>query len=804
MYKKSLPKDAETILDKKKFTASYGMRFTKAQLDKLDDKGVIKPGSKLEYGDPLVLAMRKTEPSAEQKVLGQFSKSLLKPFEDISLLWDKAVPAEIVDAMDSTMQVMVTVKTAEPMKIGDKLSGRFGNKSVVSEIIDDEKMIRDENDEPIDVLVTSAGVVSRVNPNQIVEAALGKVAYKTGKPVVMPQFDRKNLVKYAKNELEKAGVKDKETVFDPVSGKQIPDIFVGRSFMHKLFKNTESNFSARGVSSYDINEQPTRGGQKGAASLGKMEINGLLAHGARAVVKEAMTTKSQQNDEFWRAYELGLPLPPAKRPFASQKFEAMMKGAGINVKTRDAVATLAPLTDKDVEALSSGAVKLPELDKSRSMLINASTMQPEKGGLFDPLLTGGMSGEKWSHIDLPEPILNPVFEDPVRRMLGMTKKDLAASVHKEGGQVLRDKLNNLDLVAKEKELVEKTKRLNGTALNNAVKELKYIRALKANKLKAGDAYTMQKIAVVPPVMRPIVASNSGSSVQISDANYLYRDVGLAASALQSVKGIGVESMNAEARKTLHETVGALYGTSKSTTPQLSGRDATGMLEQLTGTKGPKHGFIQSKMLSKKQDLSGRGTIAPDVTLPMDEVGLPEDMAWTMYEKMVIKGLVAQGYRPTDAAKKVEERAPVAVAILKKEMSQRPVFINRAPTLHRFGILAAYPQLRKGKTIHFPDMMTNSLGADYDGDAVQIHLPISNEAVAEAKNLTLSKILFSDKNREDLLALPQHEAAMGAYLATAGNDGKAPASIDTMDGAAGTSVSVASKSCEYVIFETIQE
>jgi DNA-directed RNA polymerase beta subunit len=421
MYKEVLQKGNDIILGKDKYGAYFGMRFTKEQMDKLDANGVVKPGVVLKYGDPIILGLRKAAPTPEAALLGNLHKSLVKPYADTTVTWDKPVDAHVQDAVDSARQIMVTVRTFEPMKVGDKLANRFGGKGVISEIVSNEKMIKAEDGEPIDVLFTSAGVVSRINPAQIVEAALGKVAAKTGKPIILPQFMPEDNVQYAKRMLAEHGVKDKETVYDPVSDKYIPNIFVGKSYIHKLFKNTETNYAARGVSDYDINLQPTRGGDEGAKGLGKMEINALLAHNARNVLKEGLTLKSEKSDDFWRAFEFGLPPPPPKTPFVADKFISMLKGAGINVDKRGTEILLGPLTDPEVGKLSSGALAVPSLEKSKSFMVSAKNMKPERGGLFDPVLTGGLSGTRWAHMELSEPIVNPVFEEPVRRLLGMTK-----------------------------------------------------------------------------------------------------------------------------------------------------------------------------------------------------------------------------------------------------------------------------------------------------------------------------------------------------------------------------------------------
>ena len=768
MYKETLRKTSDTIQDKAKYATYYGMRFTRAQLDKLDAQGLPKPGVRLEPGDPVLLALEKASPSPDAQMLGHLHKSLVKPYRDAAVVWEHHVPGEVVDVVNAARQAVATVRTQEPMKIGDKLANRFGGKGVVSEIVADHQMVHDENQKPIDILFTSAGIVSRINPAQVVESALGKVVEKTGKPYVLPQFMDMNNVDFAKAELKKHNIKDKETVYDPVSGRNIPNVFVGRSYIHKLFKSTESNYSARGVSKYDVNLQPTKGGEEGAKGLGKMEINTLLAHNARNVLKDALSIKSEKSDDYWRAMEFGLPAPPPKSPFVVDKFHAMVQGAGINLDKRGTNIALGALTDDHVQKMSAGALTLPSLEKSKSFMVTAKDLKPEKGGLFDPIITGGHSGTRWSHIDLPEPILNPVFEDPARRLLGMTKAQVRNEFATRGGAALKKQLNDIDLAATERQLVKTTQTARGAKLDDAVKQLKYVRALREQGHKgAGDAYVVSKIPVIPPVMRPILPSMNRGELQISDANYLYRDLALAAAGLHAANEVGLPELSADARTHLYGASAALAGIGDPVSPQLQGRGVKGFISQISGQGSPKQGFLFKKVLKRQQDMSMRGTATPDNTLDMDQIGVPEDMLWVTYDKFIMKGLIGQGFPATRAKEMIEERHPAAKAVLAQELKTRPIFVNRAPSLHRHNMVAAFPVAVAGKSLRINPFMEKGQNLDYDGDTMQLHVPVSPKAVAEARELTLSKLLFGDKNRDDLMIFPQHEAIIGAYLATSG-------------------------------------
>ncbi len=212
----------------------YGQGYTKGQYGNLDSDGVIKPGTKIMPGDPTMLSLRKSTMSADDLLLGRLHKSLARPFREEAQVWDHEHEGEVIDVVKTPKRIAYTIKTSEPMGIGDKLAGRYGNKGVVSQIIDDAQMIQSEDGKPVDIIMTSAGVVSRVNPAQIIETAVAKVVEKTGKPLLVENQTGRDNVKWAKGLLKQHGIKDKETMFDPMTGKKIPKVFTGPQYIFKL------------------------------------------------------------------------------------------------------------------------------------------------------------------------------------------------------------------------------------------------------------------------------------------------------------------------------------------------------------------------------------------------------------------------------------------------------------------------------------------------------------------------------------------------------------------------------------------
>ena len=190
-------------------------------------------------------------------------------------------------------------------------------------------------------------------------------------------------------------------------------------------------------------------------------------------------------------------------------------------------------------------------------------------------------------------------------------------------------------------------------------------------------------------------------------------------------------------------------------------------------KSPKYGVVQRRLLGTTTDVVGRAVITPNPNLDMDQVGIPENKAWEVYRPFVVRYLVKRGMPRLGAARAVQDRAEVAKNALLSVMNDRPVVINRAPVLHRYGMMAAFPRIVKGDTMQVSPLVVGGFGADFDGDTMQYHVPVSEEAKKEAVDKMLpSRNLLSAADFK-VQFKPSQEYVGGLHAASTKVDRKRP-------------------------------
>jgi hypothetical protein len=282
---------------------------------------------------------------------------------------------------------------------------------------------------PVDVILSSLGTVSRGNPSAIFEAALGKIASKTGQPYVFDDFQHgRDVGRYVQGELARHGVDLKEDLTDPRTGRTIPGVSVGSLYVMKLSHMAEHKAKGRGLGATDESGQPTRGQNNGAMRMSLGDTNALLSSGATSVIHDAHNYRGQANPEFWLSYMAGFPTP---KPTVSEPFQRWLtelRASGVDPVHRDSRYHLMALTNARVKELAGDR----EVSNGETLDFSRNG-EPYAGGLFDPRTFGAVDSKNvWAHIPLHEPMLNPVMEEPARRLLGLTEekfRDVLAHKH---------------------------------------------------------------------------------------------------------------------------------------------------------------------------------------------------------------------------------------------------------------------------------------------------------------------------------------------------------------------------------------
>lgn len=590
-------------------------------------------------------------------------------------------------------------------------------------IVPKEEMLRDSQGRPVHIELSPLGTTSRLNTALLADANLGKIAEKTGKPVILPDFLTDDTIPdFVEKELKKHGLTESEDLFDPVSGKTVKDVATGIVFHYKLKHMSESKQGARSTGEYTAEDLPMKGGKTGARRLGNMEVSALAAHGADQVLRDAKLIRGQRNDEFWRSFRDGMTPTPPSSPLVNQKFFAHLRAAGISLDEYPDRIHMYGATDQDIKKLTG------QRRVSFANTFDSKHLQPVPGGLFDPAIFGA-DGEQWGYYELPEPVLNPMMFKATANALGWKDKELEGVLKGErqvNGKVgidgLRDALEHLD-IDKELRLAKQTLRAPRVPMSKRDQARKKIRALQPMAdagVKPTD-FLLTRIPILPPRYRPV--SKMANDVNIAaDVNFLYKRMIDAAEDLKEAKSVLPEEAQMDARTSLYQALEAVTGLSETDDPKLQAKNVSGVLKWAFGKGSPKLSAAHRKLFGVAVDLGGRGVVVPDNSLTIDEVGLPEETAWKMFEPFVLRKLRQRGYRMLDALRYTTDRTPEARKLLEEAMAERPILVNRAPTLWKYGIMGFFPKLRgkpgERNTIFTNPNIAKPFGLDHDGDSVK--------------------------------------------------------------------------------------
>lgn len=914
MYKSALDLDKSIKLGKANYLGMRPGEYSKEQMDSIGDNGLVKVGTTVSKGDPLYVGVRIVPPSP-----GSFGK---RQFEDITETWEHDHPGIVTDVVQTKKGLKVFVKSSAPVAEGDKLSNFAGMKGVVAAVIPRDQMPKDENGDPIDVLESPLGIISRTNSAFSTVMLLSEIARKRKQPYYVDNFPKEDINEFALSEAKKYNVSPTRTLTDPETGRKIKNVQVGSMFVYKQKHMSEGKESARGTSGYNAEDIPSRGGYEGclhgstkvttedgtltireivkgkltpkvlsynvkkasweynkvtdwfaykvpmtrlhkyeleggiytlyatgnhqvydnfgekamfqdyeigdriavyawdvsrraipsrklkavssiptdkeyvivyditvenvhnyvannilvsnSKRIGNMETAALVSHQVWDVLKDAKLVRGQSNQDFWRTIRTGeIPSMP-REPIVYQKFYNHLKAAGVNIKRTDTGLKVFALTDKEAKNLT-GARELNSTDT-----FDANDYTPIKGGMFGVDIFGP-EGTQWGYIKLDEPLPNPVMEEPLRRILRMTQKDFEAIISGNqqlngltGGKAIQQALSKINLKQELADARQEFKTSTKSKKDEALK--RYIELSRMDKQGTHPSeFMLTRIPVLPAKYRPVMSS--GGLTMVSDTNYLYKQMLEARDDLRSVQDLPDE-VQGEARSGIYRAWRELTGIVEPSAPKLKQKAVKGLLRWVLGTS-PKTSAVMQKLVTSTVDTVGRGVIAPDPALKLDEIGLPKSVAFEVYKPFVTRALVNMNYTPLEAMKQVDKQTPVATDVLMKVMEKRPVIFNRAPTLHKFSMMGYKPRITAGHIIRVNPSTVGPAAADFDGDQANIHVPVSDAAVREVYEKMLPQRNLLSVRKHSIQYPLEKEYRQGIYLASRMKSDKAERTVDSL-------------------------
>src|SRR5881275_1884537 len=333
-----------------------------------------------------------------------------------------------------------------------------------------------------------------------------------------------------------------------------------------------------------------------------------------------------------------------------------------------------------------------------------------------------------------------------------------------GAESVRDLLQQVDLDAVREVLEDQVKTSKGQKQQRAIKRLKVVNAFITSENRP-EWMILEAVPVIPPELRPMVQLDGGRFAT-SDLNDLYRRVINRNNRLKRLLDLGApEIIVNNEKRMLQEAVDSLFDNGRR------GRPVTGPgnrpLKSLSDMLKGKQGRFRQNLLGKRVDYSGRSVIVVGPQLKLHQCGLPKLMALELFKPFVMKRLVDLNHAQNikSAKRMVERQRPQVWDVLEEVIGEHPVLLNRAPTLHRLGIQAFEPQLVEGKAIQIHPLVCTAFNADFDGDQMAVHVPLSSEAQAEARILMPSSNNILKPADGKPLAMPRLDMVTGLYHLT---------------------------------------
>ena len=340
-----------------------------------------------------------------------------------------------------------------------------------------------------------------------------------------------------------------------------------------------------------------------------------------------------------------------------------------------------------------------------------------------------------------------------------------------GGEALKEMLSRMNLVELRREMEDVLKTSKSKQKREeALKRLKVVKSFLVDmnttkKINKPEWMVVPILPVIPPELRPLVPLDGGRFAA-SDLNDLYRRIIIRNNRLKQLMEIKApDVILRNEKRMLQESVDALFDNSRRKTAIRSGtrRPLKSISDMIRG----KTGRFRQNLLGKRVDYSGRSVIVVGPELELHECGLPKDMALELFKPHMINALIARGYAQTPRSAKllIEDKDPIVYKVLEYVVHDHPVLLNRAPTLHRLGVQAFQPVLVDGKAIRIHPLVCAAFNADFDGDQMAVHVPLSLAAQMEARVLMLSSHNILHPANGKPLALPSQDMVLGTYYLT---------------------------------------
>gem|GEM_PF-91292 len=851
-------------------------------LSHLDSDGIVRVGAWVSEGDMLVgkVTPKAAGLSPEDRLLRAvktqteacYSSDI--SYEDGSLRLPPGVEGRITrvqrlsrakgDPLPKGVYEAVKVEVTQKRraKVGDKLSGRHGNKGTISRILPEEDMPFMPDGTPIEMVLNPLGVPTRMNLGQILETHLGWAAKELGVRVISPPFDGPTRSQI-KDLLGKAGLPTSgmTKMHDGRTGKAVDsDITIGYQYVMKLIHMVDDKIHARSTGPYSLFTQQPTGGKAhfGGQRFGEMETWALEAYGAAYTLRELLTVKSDDvvsrrrmyesllkgsDSSFWKKLEqkgYGGSSPSAPAPFMPETLRKLifcLRGVGFDMRPSKSSKSfhdfhdLSDFNDFDgcVDGIAMMTIALASPEKIRdewshgTVHVESTSWEnhrPAPGGLFCEKIFGpvkdwqcqcgklvgeqhegeichecgvevgpaSMRNERMGHIDLAAPVchswLLTARPNPIAILLGMEPDDIRKVVYYESYVVTdagdtdlqcKQVLNKEEYGAKRKQHGEKAFRAEtgAPAIRDLLSRVDLARLISSlddpQKKRVVEAFQgsgikpewmiLECLPVIPPGMRPARHLENGT-VATLDLNELYTRVISRNNKYREIAAIGGQEANDTARM-IQEAVDSLFGNGRRSEGE------TGTLKSLSDLLKGKGGMFRSNLLGKRVDYSGRSVIVVGPDLRLDECGLPESMALELFKPFIVSKLLSSGAAKgvSSARRMVDGRATEAREAVREIANQRLIMLNRAPTLHRVGIQAFKPVLTDDSAIRLHPLVCVGFNADFDGDQMAVHIPLSTEAQEEARQLMCSTKNVLSPAHGGAIVQPAQEMIVGCYYMT---------------------------------------